>query len=563
MDWAAPASSSEEDSSSSSRMRVGGHLPAEEGPGGGGEARGGRRGLLGAQGSRPGSRRGVQPVDARRGEGEGQVRFGRESAREAFKSWHPSLGGGVRSSRAVWGEPPGGFLRRVAYLHETSPARERVESRELLRRDGALAAERPPVPPVARHAGVALRGLCLRTRATNERISYGSPLRARGGGSPRSLAWLAARAKLAPRSREWRCARLPTRPLPNPNVQRHQNASDRPAKSLAPTAGSGAALVAARRVGTAMSGVATTTTALLRSKKPLAQFPEFTALRHDVVALREEVAELRESSSKRASRAARREADADDLARRKDAELGELRAQMTALSKAFRALSDVVVDEVEGIKAELASQRSDVAVLQRQLRWTHPASPTWRPSARSSRKRWWRRGRTRRDASARARRPSGRSASASTRASPSARRPRRPQGARRTREEDLHLNHEVLDASRRHQTKLEQRCALLERRAGRTEEALARITRVVAVNAAETNEALRSVRRPTGGGGRGGGGRGGRARASSRANVVGGTSVARRSTGAFDREAMTPVGRKGGGSTLELSPRVASVFERD
>ena len=130
----------------------------------------------------------------------------------------PRSGGGVRSSRAVWGEPPGEFLRRVAYLHETSPARERVESRELLRRDGALAAERPPVPPVARHAGVALRGLCLRTRATNERISYGSPLRARGGGSPRSLAWLAARAKLAPRSREWRCARLPTRPLPNPNV---------------------------------------------------------------------------------------------------------------------------------------------------------------------------------------------------------------------------------------------------------------------------------------------------------------------------------------------------------
>ena len=64
--------------------------------------------------------------------------------------------------------------------------------------------------------------LCLRTRATNERISDGSPLRARGGGSPRSLAWLAARAKLAPRSREWRCARLPTRPLPNPNVQRQR-----------------------------------------------------------------------------------------------------------------------------------------------------------------------------------------------------------------------------------------------------------------------------------------------------------------------------------------------------
>ena len=488
------------------------------------------------------------------------MRFGRESAREAFKSWHPSLGGGVRSSRAVWGEPPGGFLRRVAYLHETSPARERVESRELLRRDGALAAERPPVPPVARHAGVALRGLCLRTRATNERISYGSPLRARGGGSPRSLAWLAARAKLAPRSREWRCARLPTRPLPNPNVQRHQNASDRPAKSLAPTAGSGAALVAARRVGTAMSGVATTTTALLRSKKPLAQFPEFTALRHDVVALREEVAELRESSSKRASRAARREADADDLARRKDAELGELRAQMTALSKAFRALSDVVVDEVEGIKAELASQRSDVAVLQRQLRWTHSCESDMASLRAFVEKKVVEEGADtarRVGACEAAVRAFGERVDACESVGAETRDALKAHGE--TREEDLHLNHEVLDASRRHQTKLEQRCALLERRAGRTEEALARITRVVAVNAAETNEALRASADATAAAAAAAA----EGAASSRANVVGGTSVARRSTGAFDREAMTPVGRRGGGSTLELSPASRRFLERD
>jgi len=51
--------------------------------------------------------------------------------------------------------------------------------------------------------------------------------------------------------------------------------------------------------------------------------------------------------------------------------------------------------------------------------------------------------------------------------------------------------------------------------------------------------------------------------ASARANVVGGTSVARRSTGAFDREAMTPVGRIGGGSTLELSPASRRFLERD
>ena len=328
---------------------------------------------------------------------------------------------------------------------------------------------------------------------------------------------------------------------------------------MAPTAGSGAALVAARRVGTAMSGVATTTTALLRSKKPLAQFPEFTALRHDVVALREEVAELRESSSKRASRAARREADADDLARRKDAELGELRAQMTALSKAFRALSDVVVDEVEGIKAELASQRSDVAVLQRQLRWTHSCESDMASLRAFVEKKVVEEGADtarRVGACEAAVRAFGERVDACESVGAETRDALKAHGE--TREEDLHLNHEVLDASRRHQTKLEQRCALLERRAGRTEEALARITRVVAVNAAETNEALqrpparrrRRRRRPEGA-------------ASSRANVVGGTSVARRSTGAFDREAMTPVGRKGGGSTLELSPASRRFLERD
>ena len=329
---------------------------------------------------------------------------------------------------------------------------------------------------------------------------------------------------------------------------------------MAPTAGSGAALVAARRVGTAMSGVATTTTALLRSKKPLAQFPEFTALRHDVVALREEVAELRESSSKRASRAARREADADDLARRKDAELGELRAQMTALSKAFRALSDVVVDEVEGIKAELASQRSDVAVLQRQLRWTHSCESDMASLRAFVEKKVVEEGADtarRVGACEAAVRAFGERVDACESVGAETRDALKAHGE--TREEDLHLNHEVLDASRRHQTKLEQRCALLERRAGRTEEALARITRVVAVNAAETNEALRASADATAAAAAAAA----EGAASSRANVVGGTSVARRSTGAFDREAMTPVGRKGGGSTLELSPASRRFLERD
>ena len=315
-----------------------------------------------------------------------------------------------------------------------------------------------------------------------------------------------------------------------------------------------------------MSGVATTTTALLRSKKPLAQFPEFTALRHDVVALREEVAELRESSSKRASRAARREADADDLARRKDAELGELRAQMTALSKAFRALSDVVVDEVEGIKAELASQRSDVAVLQRQLRWTHSCESDMASLRAFVEKKVVEEGADtarRVGACEAAVRAFGERVDACESVGAETRDALKAHGE--TREEDLHLNHEVLDASRRHQTKLEQRCALLERRAGRTEEALARITRTVAVNAAETNEALRASADATAAAAAAAA----EGAASSRANVVGGmsvfggTSVARRSTGAFDREAMTPVGRKGGVSTLELSPASRRFLERD
>ena len=53
------------------------------------------------------------------------------------------------------------------------------------------------------------------------------------------------------------------------------------------------------------------------------------------------------------------------------AETRELRAQMHALSSAFRSLSDVVVDELETLKLEVASQRSDVAAMQRQLAWTH------------------------------------------------------------------------------------------------------------------------------------------------------------------------------------------------
>ena len=295
-------------------------------------------------------------------------------------------------------------------------------------------------------------------------------------------------------------------------------------------------------------------------EEALAQFPEFTALRHDVVALREEVAELRESSSKRASRAARREADADDLARRKDAELGELRAQMTALSKAFRALSDVVVDEVEGIKAELASQRSDVAVLQRQLRWTHSCESDMASLRAFVEKKVVEEGADtarRVGACEAAVRAFGERVDACESVGAETRDALKAHGE--TREEDLHLNHEVLDASRRHQTKLEQRCALLERRAGRTEEALARITRVVAVNAAETNEALRASADATAAAAAAAA----EGAASSRANVVGGTSVARRSTGAFDREAMTPVGRKGGGSTLELSPASRRFLERD
>ena len=107
-----------------------------------------------------------------------------------------------------------------------------------------------------------------------------------------------------------------------------------------------------------------TTASLLRSKKPLGQFPEFAALR-------EETSALAVASATHAKRGAKHGRELSRVESTLAAETRELRAQMHALSSAFRSLSDVVVDELETLKLEVASQRSDVAAMQRQLAWTH------------------------------------------------------------------------------------------------------------------------------------------------------------------------------------------------
>jgi len=105
-----------------------------------------------------------------------------------------------------------------------------------------------------------------------------------------------------------------------------------------------------------------TTSTLLRSKNPLAHFPEFVAAKDDIAALRRRTARCD---------ACDRRVDALERQRARDAETTE--EKMTALSNAFRVLSDVVVSELESLRGDVRAQKNEIQILREQVRWMHGA----------------------------------------------------------------------------------------------------------------------------------------------------------------------------------------------
>ena len=229
-----------------------------------------------------------------------------------------------------------------------------------------------------------------------------------------------------------------------------------------------------------------TTASLLRSKKPLGQFPEFAALR-------EETSALAVASATHAKRGAKHGRDLSRVESTLAAETRELRAQMHALSSAFRSLSDVVVDELETLKLEVASQRSDVAAMQRQLAWTHAVEDDMsalrafveRKIVDESAARERRIGECE-AAATRTERDARRAAedAAEVRAATTALRERVAEDAA----ESAAAHEAAFDAARESRA----RCDALERRTDAAEDALERISTSVARNAAETSAALRA-----------------------------------------------------------------------
>ena len=106
---------------------------------------------------------------------------------------------------------------------------------------------------------------------------------------------------------------------------------------------------------------------LLRSKNPLSHLPEFTALKSDVGALQRRAGEC-ETCERRV----------DALERQRHADAVAMERKMRALSDAFRLLSDVVVSELESLRADARAQRHDLDVVRAQMRWTHGAEASVR-----------------------------------------------------------------------------------------------------------------------------------------------------------------------------------------
>lgn len=191
---------------------------------------------------------------------------------------------------------------------------------------------------------------------------------------------------------------------------------------------------------------------LLRSKHPLSHLPEFAALKSDVGALQRRAGKC--EACERRVEASERQREADAVA---------VERKMRALGDAFRVLSDVVVSELESLRADVTAQRNDLDVVRAQMRWTHGAEAEVCELRAFVREKVVREGarRERRDAEITRRVETVEKAN-----------------ARRERDEA-----DAAEASVAYRTACDARLAILERRAVATEEAVTRVSRNVAAHA--------------------------------------------------------------------------------
>ena len=198
---------------------------------------------------------------------------------------------------------------------------------------------------------------------------------------------------------------------------------------------------------------------LLRSKNPLSHLPEFTALKSDVGALQRRAGEC-ETCERRV----------DALERQRHADAVAMERKMRALSDAFRLLSDVVVSELESLRADARAQRHDLDVVRAQMRWTHGAEASVRELRAFVHENVVREGarRERRDAEL-------------------SRRVEMAEIENARHESDADATADAAEASAAYRKACDARLAILERRAAATENA---VTRCLSRNAAAHTEAL-------------------------------------------------------------------------
>jgi len=194
---------------------------------------------------------------------------------------------------------------------------------------------------------------------------------------------------------------------------------------------------------------------LLRSKHPLSHLPEFAALKSDVGALQRRAGKC--EACERRVEASERQREADAVA---------VERKMRALGDAFRVLSDVVVSELESLRADVTAQRNDLDVVRAQMRWTHGAEAEARELRAFVHEKVVREGarRERRDAEI-------------------TRRVETVEKANARRERDEADAADAAEASVAYRTACDARLAILERRAVATEEAVTRVSRNVAAHA--------------------------------------------------------------------------------
>jgi len=194
---------------------------------------------------------------------------------------------------------------------------------------------------------------------------------------------------------------------------------------------------------------------LLRSKHPLSHLPEFAALKSDVGALQ-----------RRAGKCEACERRVDASERQREADAVAVERKMRALGDAFRVLSDVVVSELESLRADVTAQRNDLDVVRAQMRWTHGAEAEVRELRAFVHEKVVREGarRERRDAEI-------------------TRRVETVEKANARRERDEADEADAAEASVAYRTACDARLAILERRAVATEEAVTRVSRNVAAHA--------------------------------------------------------------------------------